>query len=66
MLNNFLRDIYKSKVISSDLLRKTLSTWKITDSSLSKTFVFEDFEKAMTFSSLAAKYVKIYQINSEM
>ncbi len=66
MLNSFLRDVYKSKVLSAEFLQKNLSNWKITQNTLTKTFVFTDFKRAMTFATLAEGRLKEKQVQSKM
>jgi pterin-4a-carbinolamine dehydratase len=66
MFNNFLRDLYKSKVVHPDLLQKNLRNWNISTNTLTKTFVFSDFKKAMTFATFAEGHLREKQIQSQM
>lgn len=66
MLNQYLRNIYKSKVVNRQMFENNLKNWKIEENSLSKTFRFEEFKTAMTFVSCATEYLQQYGINAQM
>jgi pterin-4a-carbinolamine dehydratase len=66
MLTNFLKDLYKSKAVSKQLLENNLKNWNITKNKLTKTFEFYNFQQAMTFMNLAAGYVQENQIKANM
>jgi hypothetical protein len=66
MLNNFLRDLYKSKVVNPEFLKKNLKNWNISSNSLVKSFVFPDFQKAVTFATFAEGHLREMQIQSQM
>lgn len=66
MLKSFLKDLYKSKAASRHLLENNLKNWKISQDKLNKTFVFYDFQQAMTFTNLAADYIDENKIQANM
>jgi pterin-4a-carbinolamine dehydratase len=66
MLASFLRDTYKSNIVTKQFLQNNLKNWKIAEDKLIKTFKFDDFNQAMVFTSLAADYIKQYGVNAEM
>ena len=66
MLNNFLRDAYKLKVVSKEVLQNKLQNWKISQSHLSKTFLFEDFNHAMQFTTIAGEFLKEHKIDAKV
>ena len=66
MLTNFLKDLYKSRAVSKQLLENNLKNWKISQNKLNKTFEFYNFNQAMAFMNLAAGYVEENQIKANM
>ena len=66
MLNNFLRDIYKSKIVHQELLNKNLLNWSISSNSLVKNFKFDNFDKALTFATFAESILREKHIVSKM
>jgi pterin-4a-carbinolamine dehydratase len=66
MLNSFLKDIYITKVVTREFVNNHLKTWKATESHLSKTFTFQDFNHAVAFVSLAGDFLKTHQIEAKM
>lgn len=66
MLNNYLRNVYKSKVVSKETLNKNLKNWRISNNHLSRTFHFDNFDGAMQFVTIAGQYLKNHQIEGKM
>jgi len=66
MLTTFLKYLYKSKSVPRQVLENKLKNWNITQNKLSRTFVFYDFQQAMTFMTLAGDYVDQNQIKANM
>ena len=66
MLNSFLRDIYKSKVLSRGVFERNLNNWRIGENTLTKTFQFQDFRHAVTFVTFAGEYLNQYGVNAKV
>ncbi len=66
MLNNFLRETYRSKILSRQILEKNLPCWTVNEGSLTKVFKFEDFRCAMNFISITGEYVSEKNVNASM
>lgn len=66
MLNNFLRDLYKSKIVHPEILTKNLVNWKVSNNSLLKTYKFDNFDQALKFATFAESLLREKQILSKM
>lgn len=62
MINEFLKNAYKLKVVNPQILNHNLKNWDVAQNHLRKTFTFGSFQQAMTFMSLASQYAEDHQI----
>ena len=57
MLASFLKEAYKSKALKISKFEGQLLKWNISQDSLSRKFVFNSFQEAIRFFSIADKYL---------